>query len=145
MKKWFRIYLKQKEMTSQIGINLSVMHLNTFISETENWVSETRKGHGEDHVIEDIMPKDSVLATFTLGARSRHSSSEQSSTSSAHIKAKAKHAAVVAYAAALKKNQELDAEELKLEAKCEHVEMETETAASTARLETVNMKMLVMT
>lgn len=106
-----------------------------FIFETEKWVSETRKGYNEDDVNEGIMPKDSVSATFTLSARSRHSSSTQSSVSSTRIKAKAEHAALLARAAALKKKQELDAEKLKLKAKREQTEMEAEIAASTARLE----------
>lgn len=50
------------------------------------------------------------------------------------MKAEAEHAALLARAAALKKRQEFDAEELKLKAKREHVEMETEIAANNARL-----------
>lgn len=106
-----------------------------FITETETWVSKIHKGHGEDDISEDIMPRDSVSAIFTLDARSKRSSSAQSTTSSARIKAKAEHAALLARAEELKKKQELDVEELKLKAKREHVEMEAEIAASTARLE----------
>ncbi|KAL7849861.1 hypothetical protein SRHO_G00192100 [Serrasalmus rhombeus] len=47
-----------------------------FIFETEKSVLETCKGHSEDDVNADML-KDRVSATFTLGARSRHSSTTQ--------------------------------------------------------------------
>lgn len=145
-----RIFSEFKEANEEIVQNLSETEreddqsnwykpkcesFDKFILETEKWVLETRKVPNEDDVSEDIMPQDSVSAIITLSVRSRRGSVAQSTTSSARLKAKAEHAALLARADAFKKKQELDVEELKLKARREHAEMEAVIAASTARLE----------
>lgn len=109
-----------------------------FMAETEQWITETCKGHPEEDLNNAIRPQDSVSVTFTEGARSKHSSTARSTTSSARAKAKAEHAALLARADALKKRQEIDAEVAKLQAKREDAELEADIAASTARLKVLN-------
>lgn len=67
------------------------------------------------------------------------SSSVASSTSSARVKAEAKHAALLARVSALRKRQELEAEELRLKAKREQLELDTEAAASNAELKVLKI------
>lgn len=66
------------------------------------------------------------------------SSSVASSTTSAHVKAEATHAALLAWVSALRKRQEFEAEELRLKAKSEQLELDTEFAASNAEIKVLN-------
>ncbi len=90
----------------------------------------------QDEDDDSIKPSDSVSEVMTRRDR-RKSGSVTSSVSSvayARIKAEAKHAALLARASALRTKQELEAEELRLKAKKEQLELDTEISASNAVL-----------
>ncbi len=109
-------------------------------------ISTTNKGNWSDeHEPQDeddnsVKPCDSVSKVMTRRDRRKSGSvtssvsSVASLTSSARVKEEAKHAALLARASALRTKQELEAEELRLKAKKEQLELDTEIAASNAEL-----------
>lgn len=84
---------------------------------------------------DDIGPDDSVSnASKPKSKHKSSSSSRASSTSSARIKAQAEKAALMERVAALKKKHELEAQEEQLKRKKEQLELETELAATNAKI-----------
>lgn len=93
---------------------------------------------GVDDKEETVAPHDSISNVesrrSSKGSSHKSSKGSYSSTSSARIKAQADQAALLARAAALKGKHALEEEEFLLRRKKEQLELDTEIAASTARL-----------
>ena len=84
---------------------------------------------------DDIGPDDSVSnASKPKSKHKSSSSSRASSTPSARTKAQAENAALMERVAALKKKHELEAQEEQLKRKKEQLELETELAATNAKI-----------
>ncbi len=123
-----------------------IEHFKQFMFNVKKWISTTNKGNGsyehepQDEDDDGIKPSDSVSEVMTRRDKSKSESvtnsvsSEASSTNSARVKAEVKRAALLAQASALRTKQELEAEELRLKAKKEQLELDTEIAASNAEL-----------
>ena len=118
---------------------------NGFIQDVNVWLSEV--GQQITHTIAESDTKQSVANSEDIGpddsvsnvskSKSNHkssSSSRASSTSSARIKAQAEKAALMERVAALKKKHELEAQEEQLKRKKEQLELETELAATNAKI-----------
>lgn len=110
-----------------------------FIQDVNVWFSEV--GWHKKHTIaesvntDDIGPDDSVSNVSKPKSNHKSSSSSRaSSTSSARIKAQAEKAALMERVAALQKRHDLEAQEEQLKRKKEQLELETELAATTAKI-----------
>ncbi len=121
-----------------------IMFIDEFIENTQRWVSENESvvdnegkleggDENDDENVENpednINPDDSVSNT---GKRSK--ASKISTTSSAQIKAEAERAALVARMTALKEQHALEEQEQQIRRRKEQLKLETELAASTAKL-----------
>ena len=126
-----------------------MLNVNDFIADVGKWLCKPPKCPDDDvadyvpndnHEQEEIVigPHDSISNVISnKGSKlSSHKSrkSNKSSTSSACIKAEAEKAALIARAAALKEKHALQEQEESLRRKREQLELDTEIAASSARL-----------
>lgn len=112
-----------------------------FLIRVENWIAEVKLREDLKETSEkDISPMDSVsnvsakLRTAKSSRCSSHTSSAASSATAIRLKEEAKRAALIAKASSLKEKQALDLKEAQLKADKEQLEIETELAASAARL-----------
>lgn len=117
-----------------------IMFNDEFIANTQEWVLKNEKcvpenegNHENGDCGDEINPDDSVS---NVGKHSNKSyiSNKSSTTSSAQIKAAAERAALVARMAALKEQHALDEQEQQIRRRKEQLKLETELAASTAKL-----------
>ena len=129
-----------------------MLNVNDFIADVGKWLRKTQSSPADDDVTDDVTsdnhdkedvqvePHDSISNVESkIGSkRSSHkgskSSISSSSTSSARIKAEADKAALMARAAALKEKHALEEQGESLRRKKEQLELDTEIAASSARL-----------
>ncbi|KAL6473214.1 hypothetical protein MHYP_G00194020 [Metynnis hypsauchen] len=102
--------------------------LKAFIQETSKWVVNIKRDSQDEE--DEVRPHDSVSAVNSVTSRA----SQLSSTSSVRLKLKAEREALLARAAAMKMKQELEQEEVRLRVKKEQWQIETELAASNAKL-----------
>lgn len=93
-----------------------------FIEDTNKWIADVLKDEEDD-----IRPHDSVSKANSVV-------SHTSSTTSAMLRIKAEREALLARAAAMKKREAIEQEEIRLRIKKEQLELETELAASDAKL-----------
>lgn len=110
-----------------------------FIQDVNVWFSEVggHKTHSiaESVITDDIGPDDSVSNVSKPKSNHKSSSSSRaSSASSARIKAQAEKAALMERVAALQKKHDLEAQEERLKRKKEQLELETELAATNAKI-----------
>ncbi len=93
-----------------------------FIEDTNKWIADVLKDEEDD-----IRPHDSVSKANSVV-------SQTSSTTSAILRIKAEREALLAKAAAMKKREAIEQEETRLRIRKEQLELETELAASDAKL-----------
>lgn len=112
-----------------------MLPINECIADTKEWLSCNKGKPNENaHVVDDVKPNDSVSNISVRSSHRSRSSCMSSTTSSAAIKAEAEKAALIARAAALKERHALEEQEQQLRRKREQLEVETEIAASNAKL-----------
>lgn len=124
-----------------------LLNVNDFIVDANKWLSKTsmsiptKDGYCNDGEESEIKPVDSIsnIETNVSENKSNHRShatsrSSGSSASSARLQAEAERAALVARAAALKEKHALEEQAELLRKKKERLDLETEMAATTAKI-----------
>lgn len=109
---------------------------NCFIDDVKQWLSNNENVGG---VLDDVNPGDSISNVASKRSHQKSSGSGKSHKSgqtavSAHIKAEAEKAALLARSAMLKEKHALEEQEAELKRKREQLELDAEIAASTAKL-----------
>lgn len=138
-----KLYLKEEESETDqtYWFEPKLSSCQDFMRRVAIWIEDTKRHPDPVKTSErDITPMDSV-SNVSVNQRSGRSSSSSSqsgssasSASTARLREEANRAALVAKAAALKGKQELALKEAQLKVDKEQLEIETELAASAARL-----------
>ena len=146
----------------EIWYQAKILNVKEFLVGTNQWLSDTAACPatkvGDDHddeVNDDLLgqteqsqtvqseneigPQDSISNVQSRHHGSNRSSSSRFSTSSARRRAEAEQAALLARAAALKAKHALEEQELLLRRKREKLELDTEIAATSAKLAVLQM------
>lgn len=113
-------------------------YIEKFVKRSQTWILTTKD------TIEacNIGPEDNVSVVSSQRHKKNYGSvagrmsnaSSRSSSSTAHLKQEAEHVALLVRAAALRKKQSIEQEVAKLKAEQEQLEIDTEIAASFAKL-----------
>ncbi|XP_027860260.1 uncharacterized protein LOC114136464 [Xiphophorus couchianus] len=118
-------------------------NIKVWLHEAGDSYTEQKNNVDDDQVadLDEINPEDSVSNISSVKPRSKTSSQQSwtSSTSSARIKAAAEKAAFMERLAALDKRHLIQAQEEKLRKEKEKLDLETELAATNAKLNVLNI------
>ena len=143
--------LPQDEIKRQCEyFEAKMIRLNNFIETVKHWLSELGHPYVYQNVespedqggTDEINPDDSASNVSSVKANSMkpHSQlSQTSSSASARIKAQAEKAALMQRVAALKRKHQIEAKEENLRREKEQLELETELAATSAKLNVLEM------
>ncbi|KAL0150819.1 hypothetical protein M9458_051514 [Cirrhinus mrigala] len=129
---------EERKADHDIWFQHKAEYIEEFVKLTQTWILTTK----DKIEAFNIGPEDSVSVVSLQRQKNKYGSvagrmsnaSSRSSSSAAHLKQEAEHAALLARAAALKRKQSIEQEVAKLKAEQEQLEIDTEIAASFAKL-----------